>query len=383
MTVTDLTNKTSQGLLAAVFLCLSTASLEAQAIKYMGGAGTIIEGTKSADGEVAIVLTEAGDNVVVNLWEKTEVLKLTSEDDWQFPYFPELNHGSLNVTWGPDQEGSRFGVLMYGAKRETAQAFLIEVDPEMGSQTNLMPLLNDAALKWARASGAQDPDGLSFTYTVIGVDAPGGDMVITDPLDIRVEYYGEIPKSEEETGTQGTLNLQLTRTGEGPVAKETGAEGAAAPMANQGGMDAEHFSEVRDVIRKEVAAGGLKKVKAHHPSEINGRSLSYMGHIEANVLERLVYVDSEDEDNETYLIYYWVDGLLVSATEVRKGTDTEMSEIARASETYNFNNERLVGWIRDGEAVDPDTEGFAQLGFGVLEESIERAGVIYAKIGAD
>jgi len=349
----------------------------------VGGSGTILEGTKSADGEFAVVLTEAGNNVVVNLRERAEVLKLTAEDDWQFPYFPGLNHGSLDVTWGPDQEGSRFGVLIFGAKWETAKAFLIEVDPERGSQTNLMPVLNDAALKWARASGAQDPDGLSFTYTVTGVDAPGGDMVITDPLDIRVEYYGEIPKAEEETGTRGTLKLRLTRTGKGLVAKEIGAGGAVAPVANQGGLDAEHFSEVRDVIRKEVAAGGLKKVKVHRPGETKGRTLSYMGHVEANVLKRLVYVDSENDDNETFLIYYWVDGLLVSATEVRKGMDTEMSEIARTSETYNFDKERLVGWIRDGEAVDPDTESFAQLGFGVLEQSIERAGVIYAEIGAD
>jgi len=364
-------------------LLLTSASLEAQEIKYVGGSGTILEGTKSADGEFAVVLTEAGNNVVVNLRERAEVLKLTAEDDWQFPYFPGLNHGSLDVTWGPDQEGSRFGVLIFGAKWETAKAFLIEVDPERGSQTNLMPVLNDAALKWARASGAQDPDGLSFTYTVTGVDAPGGDMVITDPLDIRVEYYGEIPKAEEETGTRGTLKLRLTRTGKGLVAKEIGAGGAVAPVANQGGLDAEHFSEVRDVIRKEVAAGGLKKVKVHRPGETKGRTLSYMGHVEANVLKRLVYVDSENDDNETFLIYYWVDGLLVSATEVRKGMDTEMSEIARTSETYNFDKERLVGWIRDGEAVDPDTESFAQLGFGVLEQSIERAGVIYAEIGAD
>ncbi len=365
--------------LACLALSVLPVSLHAQAIKYMGGSGTILEGTKSSDGEYAVVLNDAGDNVIVNLRTKNEVHKMTAEDDWQFPYFPGLNHGSLDVTWGPDQEGSRFGILIYGAKWETAKAFLVVVDPEFGEQRDIIPVLNDAAWKWAKASGAPDPDGLCFRYTVTGVDAPDGEMVINDPLDIRVEYYGEIPKSEEETGATGTIRLRLERTRLGPVAKELNPAVGERKVA----VDEGHHAELRKMIEFQVKEGGLKKAKAHPESEVEGRKLAYMGHLEANVLKRLVYVDFIDDDNDTFVRYYWVNGLLVSAIEVRSGSDTGQAGVDEVTEIYNFDEQRLVSWISDGVEQDPDTEGFAQLGFSVLEQSIERAGVIYAEIGAD
>jgi hypothetical protein len=94
-------------------------------------------------------------------------------------------------------------------------------------------------------------------------------------------------------------------------------------------------------------------------------------------------VDSLDNENETYVIYYWKDGLLVSAFEVREGMDTEMSEVAKTVEIYNFEGEKLVGWIRDGEAVDPNEAGFSMIGEQVWNAATERAQVIYNEIGAD
>lgn len=367
--------------LACLSFLILPAALHAQAIKYMGGSGTILEGTKSADGEYAIVLSDAGDNVVVNLRTKNEVLKLTAEDDWQFPYFPGLNHGGLEVAWGPDQEGSRFGILLYAAKWETAKAFLIEVDPEFGSQTSIMDILGDGAVYGATISGSPDPEALAYSYHVKSVDAPGGEMVITDTLNVTMGYWGEIPKSEEETGSQGTFQITLERTPEGPVAYMAGEE----EMCESGLPEraAADFKALRDRIDDECDGENIKKVKVHLPSSVEGRKLSYMGHLEGNVLKRLVYVDTLDDETSSYVIYYWQDGLLVSAYDVKKGADTFTEGVDRITEIFNFEEQRLAGWSYNGELEDPDTEGFNQLGFVILEESIERAGVIYEEIGAD
>jgi hypothetical protein len=366
--------------LACLALSILPATLHAQAIKYMGGSGTILEGTKSADGEYAIVLTDAGDNVVVNLRSKNEVLKLTAEDDWQFPYFPGLNHGGLEVAWGPDQEGSRFGILLYAAKWETAKAFLIEVDPEFGSQTSIMDILGDGGVYGATISGVAEPENLAFNYSVKSVDAPEGDMVITDTLDVTMEYYGEIPKSEEETGSQGTFTITLERTPEGPVAYMAGEEVCESGFVPA--LDADGYRELRDRIDEEVEGEDIMISKAHAPG-VDGRKLSYMGYLQAYVMKHLVYVDSQDDENETIILYYWQDGLLVSVYELKQGTDTEVSEVAKTVDIYNFENQQLVGWIRDGVEVDPTEQGFFDIGERILEESIERAGVIYAKVGAD
>lgn len=368
-------------------LCISSLALSptislAQDVRYAGGAGQVLEGTKSADGEFAVVLDGNGDNVVVSLREKRQAMKLTAEDDWQFPYFPGLNHGSLDVTWGPDQEGNRFGVLMYGAKWETAKVILVDVNGEFGSQANIKPVLRAAAVRSAAAAGSADAEDLAYSFEVAGVDAPGGDMVIGDPLDIRIGYVGEMPKAEDVPLVRGTLKVRLSRGADGPAVKLIGG-GPAPETKPDPAAAAERFKALRAKISEEVEGDGIRKVKVHPESKVPGRSLSYMGHLEANVLKRLVYVDSEDEENETYVLYYWQDGLLVSVFEVREGKDTEMSEVAKTIEVYNFENQKLVGWIRDDVPVDSGDVGFAETGQRVLDESIERGGVIYLEIGAD
>lgn len=367
--------------LASLALPMSPASLHAQEIKFMGGSGTILDGTKSADGEYAIVLTEAGDNVIVNLRTKNEVLKLTAEDDWQFPYFPGLNHGGLEVAWGPDQEGSRFGILLYAAKWETAKAFLVDVDPEFGSQTSIMDILNDGAVYGARISGSEEPESLAYSYSIKSVDAPDGDMVITDTLDVTMGYFGEVPKSEEESSSRGTFTITLERTKDGPVAYTAGEE-ERFESGYTPKLDTEGYKELRSRINEEVKGEDIMVSKVQVPGA-DGRDLSYMGSLQAYVMKKLVYVDSEDDENETIILYYWQDGLLASVFELKEGKDTEVSEVAQTINVYNFENEQIVSWISEGVEVDPKDPSFFDIGARILEESIERAGVIYAKVGAD
>lgn len=142
------------------------------------------------------------------------------------------------------------------------------------------------------------------------------------------------------------------------------------------------FAALRGEIDKEVESADVRKIKVHRTGA-EGRKLSYMGYTQANVLKQLVYVDSLDDENETYIIYYWKDGLLVSAFEVREGMDTQMCEVAKTVEIYNFETEKLVNWIRDGKAVDSNDVGFLMIGDQVWKDATERAQVIYEEIGAD
>ncbi len=121
----------------------------------------------------------------------------------------------------------------------------------------------------------------------------------------------------------------------------------------------------------------------HADSEVPGRQLSYLGYVEAYVLKQLVYVDTQDEENETYVVYYWRDGMLVSALEGREGGDTMEEGTDEIFDIYNFEDQRLVSWTRDGEPIE-DVGFYAEsVGNRVLRESIQRGEPIYEKIGAD
>ncbi len=286
---------------------------------------------------------------------------------------------------GQYQEGSRFGILLYDAKWETAKAFLIEVDGESGSQTDIKPVLDAGALKSASASGIAEADRMAYRFSIAGIDAPRGDMVINDPLDIRIGYLGEVPKSEDVPSVEGVLKIRLTRTGKGPVAKEIGGAEAPAPAPDadkDAGLD--EFRDFRKRVDAATKSGDLKRIKVQRKSAVRaGRNLSYMGDLQANVLERMVYLDSENDENETIIIYYWKEGMLTSVYELREGMDTEISEVGSIVEIYNFNGEKLVSHVSDGKKMaDPDKWAL-EMGDRILADSIERAGVIYAEIGAD
>lgn len=379
-------------LLLVLVLASALPSLRGNTITFDKGSGAILEGTESRDGEFALVLGEQDANLVVNLPAKREVLRLGTNENFSELYFPGMNHRSLDVLWGPDQEGSRFGIVFYGGKWESMFVYLVEVDPEFGSQTDISDVLNAGASAAEAARGTKHADYYVFTFSPGGVVDPNGELVITDPLDVKINYLGQVPVrggpdmewTENAPTVEGTLTVRLSRTADGPRAEVLGVSGVTPSKALAGSPahDAAAFKALRSRIDDETEGSEVRKVKVHLKGDA-GRKLSYMGYVEANVLKQLVYVDSQDDDNETFVIYYWNDGLLVSAFEVREGSDTQMSEVAKTIEIYNFENENLVGWIRDGVEADPNEDGFASIGEQVWTDATERAQVIYDEIGAD
>jgi hypothetical protein len=356
--------------------------LQAQQIVFDEGAGTIVEGSISPDGMFALVVTEDQDaNVVVFLPEKRQVLRISGEGipEGAFPYFEGLNHAGLTVLWGPNQEGNSFGILFYDAKWESAGVVLIDVNPDFGQQSNILPKL----LLAAETETGRDR---SYTFSAGGLDVPAGEFSISDSIDVRINFLGQSPRNEDVPDKSGTLRAQLSRTNTGPVATLHGTEHAGATAEVQGavksGRTGDDFRALRDEINAEIKDGDFLEVAVQRPGE-EGRTLSFLGYLQGNVLSKLVYVDSLDDKNETLILYYWREGQLVSVFEVREGIDTQISEVSETMEIYNFENEKLVGWIRDGVEVDADDPGFADVGALVLQQSIQRAEPIYEKIGAD
>ncbi len=86
------------------------------------------------------------ENIVVSLKAKRVLgrLNLGKPED-QVVYFLGRNHGSLDVLWGPDEEGWHFGLLNFGGKWDCNAMILVESDGERLGQFDL---------KLTRARGA-------------------------------------------------------------------------------------------------------------------------------------------------------------------------------------------------------------------------------------
>ncbi|MEM6884883.1 MAG: hypothetical protein AAF571_07600 [Verrucomicrobiota bacterium] len=149
------------------------------------------------------------------------------------------------------------------------------------------------------------------------------------------------------------------------------------------GQSAEAYRDIRSDINDQAKSGKWQEIR-HKATGAGGSQISCLAYVEAYVIQKLVYVDSTDDDNETISLYFWQDGVLVSVYRLYKGTHTETHDLTEAEEIFNFDGPKLVGWYRTQDGWNsPSDTFFQQTGESVQREAIERSQPIYDKIQAD
>jgi len=168
---------------------------------------------------------------------------------------------------------------------------------------------------------------------------------------------------------------------------ESSSDNVEKPPAQSLGSFAD-FAQFREEMSAKAKTNAWKTVIKRLPGDSESRRVYVRAWMEGNVVQRLMHVDSHGDDNESITVYYWRDGQLTSVFQMRTGPATQISNVDHATETYNFANEKLVGWKRapaeggDG-TVSPNDSGFADTGKSVLRDSIRLTEPIYKEIGAD
>ncbi len=127
---------------------------------------------------------------------------------------------------------------------------------------------------------------------------------------------------------------------------------------------AEAFAGFRQEWKDKSDKGEWKEVRQNLEDNGPERSHYVLAWFDGPALMRLMLVDSSSDADGTYAFYYWTeDGNLASVVEIREGTATKKSGVAKISDTYNFAGGNLAGWIRiqDGEEteMDPAEPSFA------------------------
>ncbi len=177
------------------------------------------------------------------------------------------------------------------------------------------------------------------------------------------------------------------RTSSKKPAFESSSENAAKPPAQSLGSFAD-FAQFREEMSAKAKTDTWKTIVKRLPCDSDSHRVYVKAWIEANVVQRLMHVDSHGDDNESITMYYWRDGQLTSVFQTRTGPATQISDVDHATEIYNFGSEKLVGWKRtpaeggDG-TVSPNDSGFTEAGKSVLRDSIRQTEPIYKEIRAD
>ncbi|MGV3662819.1 MAG: hypothetical protein ACO1TE_21725 [Prosthecobacter sp.] len=160
------------------------------------------------------------ENIVVSLKQKRVIGRVVPPPSEKFQvYFPNRNHGSLGVLWGPEKDGRRLSLLLYGAKWDSPEVLLIESGGGKFRQASIKPLLDQSTHKFIGGGVVKDLRGVPATDYLISYQP------ITDPAQpaadssIKIAFSAEVPKSDVAPSLEGTLTVRLENSAEKLSAK--------------------------------------------------------------------------------------------------------------------------------------------------------------------
>lgn len=135
----------------------------------------------------------------------------------------------------------------------------------------------------------------------------------------------------------------------------------------------QEFSAMRKKINDEIKAQGLKDVTVNLAGAKEGHDYYATGTADSKYLLKVMLVDAADDKNGTWTFFYWQEGKLMSVFRVREGSAVPVKDVAKATDTYNFYNGKMVSWKRTQDDIekveDPEDPDFEERGKKVMDDS--------------
>lgn len=172
------------------------------------------EGIAKSERGVVEYVDEEGyklSNVIVDLERRAIVVRLESSD----AYFPNKNHGSFSLAYGPEKDGRRFILVGNAGKWEPSDIRLVEIGEGGAKQIDLLKILNSEVTKHvAKKRGSAERYVLD--YWISGLPELGLLSGFANATTLRVPSIAQVPKDEESPSVQASVELRL---GPGPQAE--------------------------------------------------------------------------------------------------------------------------------------------------------------------
>lgn len=344
------------------------------------------------------------ENWIVSLNEKKRLGVVRSKQEDFRPYHGGMNNRSFSALWGPEQEGCYYGVLNYTGRWGCSDIFFVNHEGTTAWLTSIRSLLDSAVRKFMTTQKMKMPEGMQIGYETLDVLNPELSVVTGDTIKVRLNFSAAVPKSDDSV--EGTMIVQLGRGSpekEGarvlsvklgasvankqlqapPAQVPSSPAPAAAPSATF--SSAADFAKFRKEWNAQSDSGAWKTVLKVLPNRDKGHQTYVKGWVQGTGLRMLMHVDSHTDKDKSITFYYWREGLLTSAFQLRTGNHTQ-NATQKATETYDFVNQKLIHWTRTGDTnatLGSGDPGVPTTGDKVLDDSIKFAAPIYTAIGAD
>ena len=227
-----------------------------------------------------------------------------------------------------------------------------------------------------------------------------------DPLTVRIGFTAAVPKDGGTPAVEGVMTVKLARGLKGGTTatvlnvkagrEEPAPRPAAAaatkpapapaprPARSKELMQPDDFAKIRAAITDKSRTKAWKVVQRDLPTPAKGQQVYVKAWVEANVVQKLTHVDSRGDNDEVVSVFFWQEGVVMSVSKFYKGWYTENPAVNERTETYKFQNGRLVSSQSDpGGVRDPQQKGYQDLGQAIQKQAIQWSQPIYQAIGAD
>jgi hypothetical protein len=144
----------------------------------------------------------------------------------------------------------------------------------------------------------------------------------------------------------------------------------ASPPPSDEPPSVDDYAAFRKTLREKEKSENWTKTKVEIQVSEPGRSHYLEGSWQGDELRIAFEWNALDSNNGTFTTYYFQKGLVTSVFRLREGKDVPIKGVKKASDTFNFFNEKMVSWKRiQDETVqeeDPTDPNFVDTGKQVM-----------------
>lgn len=354
--------------------------------------------------------TFTAENWLVSLADKKRLVQVAGVPTKIAPVYDgwQLREGmagnGFSVLWGPEQDGSRFGLVNFDGKSGCADIFIVSVDGADAKLASIRGTLQTATRKFIASQRKKGPKAESYavTYRLLGFSIAEGSG--SAPSAARVGFLADPPKDAKAGPLEGVLTVKFSRNplGMPGVVVANVKAGREEPDANAaignhpapvnasvtGNTDAKtpkstaDFARFRAAIDEKSRTNAWKTATVDLPKSGKGKTVYAKGWADGKALCKLLHVDSNASDDEAVTVFYWLDGKLVSAFKYLKGGYTGDPKLKERTETYNFLDGKGLDFHQDpeigGDGKSSDSESKAEA---VKKEAAEWSAAVLKELG--
>jgi uncharacterized protein YecT (DUF1311 family)/sugar lactone lactonase YvrE len=221
------------------------------------------------------------DILVLDVPKNKNLGRLKLAQSW---YLPGFAHSSLQVLWGPEENGRRFAMVNCDLKWSPQDLILLHVDGDTISQRSVLAQCDEVVHKFVlqqdHARHRRSAKDYVGEYPIFGLPEVGHAKGFSDASTLWLPFSA-LSHSDPKTGYggSGTLRLKLEHGSDGPMAKIEVTSVAATERGEESissdarFLEADHrLNQIYNALRDRLSPSERDRLKQEQRAWINQRN---------------------------------------------------------------------------------------------------------------